>query len=691
MDILVPIPKSIKELGGSFIIDKNVIVYYEGYHNKILLERLDLFINQINELTTTSNNFHLFLKNKNKLPTGKTIFIMCNNSKNYIYPMPEDDESYTINVTNTSIKIVGKTVNGTLHGISTLIQLMNIKRKVIYIPCCEINDKPLCWWRGLMVDTVRHFIPIYVLERIINDMSKVKLNVLHLHLSDDQGFRFESKKFPKLHGINQEYYSQTELKKLVKLASIYGIRIVPEFDIPGHSTPFIVAYPELSSGYTPTNIPNAYGIFRSVINPIQQKTYDFFTDFFSEVVGVFQDPYIHLGGDETVKLDWDENTKIEKFKDKYDLTNKDLQLFFVKQMYNILSKFNKKIILWDENMHEDLIKISNNNSVIIQRWRRRIKSYNTEYIINSEGNYLDKCYHISDYYRVSPFRFIKSTKETLGGEACIWTELVDKNNIESRIWPNACAVAERLWSPMDKCEDIRNAEKRILTLNDNVLGFKSQYNNSHLYYELLNDLPDINSIGNNGNNYIKSLTVVMHSIETTWGGFSKEHSRSTLVYDNTMLLNKIADYALPYSPIAKELYDLCYHYIRYPKPKNRHLSYEEIIFATFDKITISATKIKKIINYSSRLLELKDICDSLILLAGTGRKCMEMIKEEKTDKEWCSNLLSKFEIFDINTLKGTYMSLYPVVKLLLLKLQNNKFKIEKYDTMKMINKMNLKN
>ena len=691
MNNLVPLPKTIKETGGSFVIDTNVILYYEGFKNKILLDRLDLFVNYINEFTSSKNKLNLMLKGKDKQPIGKSINIMCNNSKDYIIPLSKDDESYILNVSRSNIRLVGNTVNGTFHGLSTLIQLMKIKKKIIHIPCCEINDKPLCWWRGIMVDTVRHFIPIYVLERIIVDMAKVKLNVLHLHLSDDQGFRFESHKYPKLHELNQEYFTQTELKKLVKFASSYGVRIIPEFDIPGHSTPFVVAYPELSSGYTPKTIPNSYGIFRTVINPIQQKTYDFFTDFFKEVVEVFDDPYIHLGGDETMKTDWNENTKILKFKNKYDLENSDLQLFFVKQIYNILSKLNKKIILWDENMHENLYKITNDDSIIIQRWRRRIKSYKTEYIINSEGNYLDKCYHINDYYRVSPYRFINSTKETLGGEACIWTELADKNNIESRIWPNACAVAERLWSPIDKCEDGIDAEKRIIAFNDSKHGFNSQYYNIHLYDELLNDLPDIENIKNNRNEYLKSLTIVIHCLETTWGGFNKEHSRSTLVYDNTIILNRVADYALSYSPIAKELYNMCYHYIEGKETQSRYKCTEKNIIAIFDKIIVSSKNILLITEYSSRLMDLKNICDSLILLSETGKKCISMVRNEKTDKKWCDDLLSKFDIFDINTIKGVYISLYPVVKLLLLSLQTNKFKIKKHEIMRIPNKMKLKN
>lgn len=691
MNNLVPLPKTIKETGGSFVIDVNIPIYYEGFKNKLLLERIDLFINQVNEFTHSKNKLYLTFKGIDKQLPCKTINIMCNNVQNYTTPLPEEDESYILNISRGNIRLVGNTYIGTLHGIATLTQLMKIKKRIIYIPCCEINDKPLCWWRGLMIDTVRHFIPIYVLERIIVDMAKVKLNVLHLHLSDDQGFRFESKKYPKLHELNQEYFTQNELKKLVRFASCYGIRIVPEFDIPGHSTPFIVAYPELSSGYTPTNIPTSYGIFRSVINPIQQKTYDFYTDFFEEIIDVFPDPYIHLGGDETMKTDWNENKKIEKFKEKYDLENNDLQLFFVKQIYNILSKSNKKIVLWDENMHENLHKITNDNSIIIQRWRRRIKSYKTEYIINSEGNYLDKCYHISDYYNVSPYRFINSTKETLGGEACIWTELVDKNNIESRVWPNACAIAERLWSSIDKCENILDAENRIISFNDSKLGFDSQYYNIHLYKEILNDLPDIVELTENKYKYLQALIVVMHSIETTWGGFNKEHSRSTLVYNNTMILNKIADYALSYSPIARELYYMCYHYLDGKYIQSRFIRTEKGIIAIFDRIITASNDILQIIEYSSRLMDLKNVCNSLILLAETGKKCISFIRNKKTDKKWCDELLLKFKIFEINTVKGVYISLYPVVKLLLLSLQDDKFKLKKYEIMKITNKMKLKN
>jgi len=181
------------------------------------------------------------------------------------------------------------------------------------VPAVTIKDQPRFPWRGLLIDVSRHFIPLDVLKRNVDGMVAVKLNVLHLHLSDDQGFRVESKRFPKLHEMGSDgmYYTQGELRDFVAYAHDRGIRVLPEFDTPGHSRSWFVGYPELASNPGPYKVdPEGPD---SVTDPTQEGTYKFLDKFVDEMAKVFPDAYFHIGGDEVDGKHWDANPKIQAF------------------------------------------------------------------------------------------------------------------------------------------------------------------------------------------------------------------------------------------------------------------------------------------------------------------------------------------------------------------------------------------
>ncbi len=304
-----------------------------------------------------------------------------------------------------------------------------------------------------MIDVCRHFLPKSVILRNLDAMAMVKMNVFHWHLSEDQGFRVECKTFPKLHelGSDGQYFTHEDVKEIIKYANDRGIRVIPEFDIPGHSTSWFVGYPEYASLPGKYEIERHYGVFDPTFDPTKEQTYVFFDKFFSEMSGLFNDEYIHIGGDENSGKQWDSSKSIQEFKKANNLkSNHELQAYFNKRIQKILEKYGKKMIGWDEILSTDLPK-----SIVIHSWQGKqgmvTAAKNGYYSILSNGYYIDLCQSMVDHYYNDPLPAgIDLTdyekKFILGGEATMWAELVDSNNVDTRIWPRTAAIAEVLWS-----------------------------------------------------------------------------------------------------------------------------------------------------------------------------------------------------------------------------------------------------
>ena len=191
------------------------------------------------------------------------------------------------------------------------------------LPAVTIQDKPRFPWRGLMIDVSRHFIPLDVLKRNLDGMSAVKLNVFHWHLSDNQGFRVESKKFPQLQRMGSDglFYTQDDVRDLIEYARERGIRVVPEFDMPGHSTAWFVGYPDLASAPGPYSVERKWGVLDPAMNPVENRTYKFLDEFIGEMANLFPDQFFHIGGDEVNGKQWDANPAIQEFMRSHDLKN----------------------------------------------------------------------------------------------------------------------------------------------------------------------------------------------------------------------------------------------------------------------------------------------------------------------------------------------------------------------------------
>jgi hexosaminidase len=379
----------------------------------------------------------------------------------------DDDESYSLRVTPTGVHIDAPTTVGALHGLETLVQLVQPQGSGFILPALTVQDSPRFRWRGLMIDCGRHFEPLEVLKRNIDAMAAVKLNVFHWHLTEDQGFRIESKRFPKLTGLGSDglFYTQDQARELVQYARDRGIRVVPEFEMPGHSSAWLVAYPELASGSNPPGIRREFGISDYVLDPTRDETYTFIEQFLAEMVTIFPDQYVHIGGDEAPAPDWKTNPRILAFMKAHNLANNDaLQAYFNTRVLAILTKLHRRMVGWDEIFNPGLPK-----DVVIQSWRGEAslaKAASVGYQgVLSAPYYLDAMKPAGVHYLADPIP--ADTKLTpdqqkliLGGEVCMWAEQLDAHTIDSRIWPRTAAIAERFWSAQN-VRDVDDMYRRL--------------------------------------------------------------------------------------------------------------------------------------------------------------------------------------------------------------------------------------
>jgi hexosaminidase len=368
----------------------------------------------------------------------------------------EEDESYSLEVAASGARLHAATVVGAMRGLETLEQLAQSERTGYFVPAVSIRDTPRFHWRGLMIDCGRHFMPLEVIKRSLDGMAAVKLNVFHWHLSEDQGFRMESRAFPKLTGLGSDglFYTQEQAREIVAYARDRGIRVVPEFDIPGHTSAWFVGYPDLASAPGPFHIEREFGVFDPVMDPTREGTYKFLDTFIGEMAALFPDHFMHIGGDENNGVEWRANPRIQTFMREHNLQDTAaLQNYFNQRLLKILEKHGKHMIGWDEILTPDLPK-----DIVVQSWRGfdslASGAKNGYPSILSAGYYLNLMSPAADHYLVDPLPQAndlspEQQERILGGEACMWTEQTTGEDIDSRIWPRAAAIAERFWSPRE--------------------------------------------------------------------------------------------------------------------------------------------------------------------------------------------------------------------------------------------------
>ena len=445
---LMPLPLSVQYGSGSLPIDSAFAARITGYSEPRLKSA-------VSRMTATLARQTGLRMDTTASDGAKAILVISADRASDEVQQVGEDESYDLTVTPEGAKLHAANPLGVLHGLQTFLQLVELTPSGFAVRSVTIHDQPRFPWRGLMIDVSRHWLPMEVLKRNIDGMEAVKLNTFHWHLSDNQGIRVESKKYPKLQGLGSDgnYYTQEQVKEVVAYARERGIRVIPEFDWPGHSTSFFVGYPELGSAPGPYTIEREYGIFDPAIDPTKESTYKFLDDFVGEMAALFPDQYFHVGGDEVNGKAWNGNPKIQEYMRAHGLKdNVALQAYFNKRLQEIVAKHHKTMVGWDEILSPDLPK-----SIVIQSWRgpdsladAARKGFKG---LLSFGYYLDLYQSAAFHYSTEPLSGkaaelnAEEQKMVLGGEACMWSEMVTPENVDSRIWPRMAAVAERFWSP----------------------------------------------------------------------------------------------------------------------------------------------------------------------------------------------------------------------------------------------------
>ena len=487
---LMPWPQSVVLNDGNFALTKNFKVNITGNPNPRIFGGVTRFLRRLDGRTGIFFE-QGFITKLNEFPSAQLQINCTKSGKIGLY----EDESYHLDIKQNQITINATSDLGALHGLETLLQMLQNNSTSFYFPNSQISDFPRFTWRGLMIDAARHFQPVDVIKRNIDGLAAMKMNVFHWHLVDDQGWRIEMKKHPKLIDLASDgmYYTQEEIKNIVKYADERGILIVPEIDVPGHGSAILTAYPEIGSkvitltgGTSEKNIQGTAiatygvernaGIFSPTLDPSNPKTYQLLSELFDEVCPLFPGAYFHIGGDENEGKDWDANPKIQAFKKKNNLTtNHELQTYFTMQLVPMLKKHGKQLMGWEEILTKNMSK-----EAIIHSWRGPNegvvagqslvdavkKGYKT---VLSNGYYIDLMYPIESHYLNDPMPkgadlTAEEKAKILGGEATMWTELTTPSTIDSRVWPRTAAIAERLWSAED-ITDVANMRKRLETVS----------------------------------------------------------------------------------------------------------------------------------------------------------------------------------------------------------------------------------
>jgi hexosaminidase len=615
---LMPLPASLQLGSGRLLINQSFTVGVGGHRDSTLDRGSQRFIAEL------SHETGMRLKATAGQESNATLQIHSEHGSDTVQKLGED-ESYELTITDSGAKLSAANPLGILHGLRTFLQLLQTGADGFFVPTVTIKDQPRFAWRGLLIDVGRHFIPLNVLERNIDGMAAVKLNVLHLHLSDDEGFRVESKRFPKLHemGSDGSYYTQADIRALVDYARDRGIRVVPEFDMPAHSRSWFVGYPELAS--TPGTYKIEPGGVYTVIDPTQDRTYKFLDKFIAEMAKLFPDAYFHIGGDEVNGKPWDDNPKIQAFIHSHGMkSNQDLQAYFNQRLQKILSKHHKIMVGWDEILRPDLPK-----SIVVQSWRGQEslataaqQGYSG---LLSFGYYLDLMWPASRHYAVDPTSGAAASltpeqkNRILGGEACMWGEWISPENIDSRIWPRTAAIAERLWSPQD-VQDVTSMYSRLDDLSWRLewLGLTHRSHATTMLRRMAG-VEDISAL--------RTLADVVEPV--------KDYARFESikgVWDFRAPLNRLIDEANPESEIGRRFHSLVQNYIQSGcKDRDAEIQIRALLTTWRD----NDAKLRPLLQESFLLRETEPLSDELSHLGAVGLAALDYLdKAELSPESW---------------------------------------------------------
>jgi len=617
---LMPMPAHIERGSGTLAVDGSFSVALNGYSEDRLRRAVQRFGADLSKRTGVT-----FL-NLNSDPSKAKLIVQTAAASKEVQDVTED-ESYTLEITTSGAKLSAPNSLGSLHGLETFLQLVENSSSGFVVPAVTIHDSPRFVWRGLLIDVGRHFMPIPVLQRNLDGMAAVKMNVLHLHLSDYQGFRIESKKFPKLHELGSDgmYYTQAEIKDLLAYARDRGIRIVPEFDMPGHSTSWFVGYPDLASSPGPYSIERKFGVLDPAMDPTRDSVYEFLDTFIGEMAKLFTDAYFHIGGDEVNGKQWDANPKIQEFKRTHNInSNQELQAFFTARVQKIVAKHGKIMVGWDEILTPGIPQ-----NIVIHSWRgpeslaaAAKQGYKG---LLSNGYYIDLMFPASNHYAVDPMSgpaanlTPEEKQRILGGEAAMWSEYASPENIDSRIWPRTAAIAERLWSPQE-IRDVNSMYARLSQISWRLDTLGLTHNSSYI--------PMLQRIANTQD--VSALRVLADVLEPT-----KEYSREEFAkVPPTTLdpLNRLVDAVRPESEVARRFGT---QVDAFTSSQCKDDAAKNQIRSSLVHWQANDARLQPLLSSNRLLQEASSLSQSLATVSATGLQALDLIeKNQKPASDW---------------------------------------------------------
>ncbi|TKJ27663.1 MAG: beta-N-acetylhexosaminidase [Promethearchaeota archaeon Loki_b31] len=504
---IIPEPVNISSKEGAFTLNEKTLILTDL--------KLKAIAEQLKQILLSTLGLNLVIKEGSQTKETNNIIILktVKNEKQL------NHEGYTLIVSQKRIEILAPTPNGIFYGIQTMRQLIPLKiigtKNIglkLSIPCVVIEDYPRFQCRGFMLDVARHFFEKDEIKKVLDFMALLKLNKFHFHLTDDQGWRVEIKKYPLLTEIGSKregtiasqrsfrsnkknkvpldgipvsgYYTQQDLRELIQYATERFITIIPELDFPGHTTAALAAYPELSCTGGPFKVSTRFGIHKEVLCIGKEKVFEFTQNVLNEIIEIFPSSIIHIGGDEAPKKRWKKCLDCQaRIKDESLGSVENLQVYFTNRIADYLGSKGRQVIGWNEILNDKL-----NENAICHYWTMNLKQVLEHArlgrkVVMSEMSavYLNYPYKIIPLERAYNYEPIPNELEAkyhdkiLGIEACLWTEFVkNKKNLEWQAFPRLIAVAETGWTPKNK-KNFKSFQKRLEKFNKWLDLFKVNY------------------------------------------------------------------------------------------------------------------------------------------------------------------------------------------------------------------------
>lgn len=508
---IIPIPQKYELGKGVFEIDPKTKVVLEP-NNKEMQNAAALLI----ELFQTAAGFPMNISSKRESKNA----IICRIVKSII-----NEEGYRIKVSTNTIVVEGATAKGIFYGLQTIRQLLppqiensaEVESTLKWtVPCVSISDYPAFGYRGMMLDVCRHFMPKEFVMKLIDMLAFHKLNTFHWHLTEDQGWRIEIKKYPKLTetgafrrmeiaghkrstdwtwkiGRYGGFYTQDDIREVVAYAKKRNVTIIPEIELPGHAMAALAAYPELSCSGGPFEVLGNWGVFHDIYCS-REETFLFLQDVLTEVAGLFPGKYIHIGGDEAPKTRWQRCKACQERMVKEGLKNENqLQSYFMDRIEKFLITKDKKVICWDEAVDEGLSK-----TATIMSWRGeeggiQAAKYGNDVIMaphnsvyfdyyqgdkNKEPLAIGGFLPIEKVYEYNPIPkelTSEEAKHIKGIQANVWTEYMpDEKQVEYMVFPRIAALAEVGWS-LPENKNFENFKTRLKIITEHYNYLKINY------------------------------------------------------------------------------------------------------------------------------------------------------------------------------------------------------------------------